>query len=86
MFLTFSFFLFAISWHAQLLALVPVPLGDLVGSHADLGRNLHLGGIRPVWIPVEIFLEDAHLDRLLAHSSTLLPVVHVVLVEHEAKL
>ena len=38
----------ALCWHTELLALVPVPLGDLVGRHIDLRGDLHLGGVRPV--------------------------------------
>ena len=75
-----SLFLFAISCHASLLSLVPVPLRDLVWRHAYLRCDLHLGGVGPVWIPIEILLQYSHLDRFFAHASALLPVIHVVLV------
>ena len=66
--------------------MIPVPLAHLVGSHADLGSNLHLLSIGPVGVALEGIVQDSHLGGFFPHSSTHLPLAHVVLLEHESHL
>lgn len=79
-------FLATLCRHAQLFALVPVPLGHLVRGHVNARRDLHLRRIRPARIPVEVISQDVHLVRVLAHTPTWLPLFHVVMLEKHARL
>ena len=79
-----SVLLLSLCGHTKLLALIPVPFGDLVGGHADIGGDLHLSGVAPVGIPFKVLLQDTHLSGFLAHTTTFLPLLHVVLVQNQA--
>ena len=76
----------ALSRHAKLLALIPVPLRDLVGCHINLRGDLHLRAVGPVGILVEVLGKNTHLVAILPHSPTRLPLVHVILLEDHACL
>ena len=79
-------FLFALSRHTELLPLIPVPLAHLVGRHANLGSDLHLLSVCPIGVSLEGLVQDSHLGGFFPHSSSHLPLVHVVLLEHESHL
>ena len=80
--LLFSLDLFfrALSGDVMQSALVPVPLGNLVDCHANLLSYLHLLGVRPDWLLVELLTQDLHLPLFLAHAVALAPILHVFLI------
>ena len=47
--------------HAEFLALVPIPLGDLASGHANLSSDAHFGGERPLRANLELLLQNSHL-------------------------
>ena len=61
-------------------ALVPVPLGNLVNCHTDLLRYMHLLGIGPDRLLLEILLQDHHLVLVLPLPVVLPPLHHVLSV------
>ena len=77
---SFDLFLLALSGDVVQSAFVPVPLGHLVHCHADLLRYLHLLGVRPDGLIVELLAEDLHLPLFLTHAVALTPIRHVFLI------
>ena len=74
-----SVLLLAFSGHAEFLAHVPVPLGNLTWRHADLERDLHLSGVAPDGRLIEVLLQQLLLALVLGHALALLIVGHVPL-------
>ena len=55
----------------------------MVGRHPNLRGDLHLDSVSPVGVLVEVSLQNGHLRRVLAHAFSLLPLVHVLLLQHQ---
>ena len=56
---------------AEFLSLVPVPFRDLINSHSEFFRDLHLLDVRPDRVFVELLLQDVNLTSSLMEASTI---------------
>ena len=59
---------YALSWDTDFLALVPIPLGNLLVRHADSVTDLNCLLVAPDIFLVEFLEENFHLALILAHT------------------
>ena len=72
------------SRQTKLFALVPVPLGNLIGGHADLAGDLDFHGVGPVRVTLKVVVQDLLLVRSLHHALAFFVLLRVIALQHQS--